>query len=202
MEDGISILVKPVPAKHPCAISVTAAGIFILAMPEQPEKQYSPKRVTPEGISILVKLRQFEKVYCDIVLTADGILTLFICSQSAKQYCPILLIVDGSVTLVTVLQFWKQRSSIPVTLYDLPSLAFTLLGTTISPVYFQVLLDVNMASSFRSWYLYSSIISYFWAKELHVPKISARMARTRLTNKVFLPPLETVCAWGETVRKL
>ena len=60
MEDGISILVKPVPAKHPCAISVTAAGIFILAMPEQPEKQYSPKRVTPEGISILVKLRQFE----------------------------------------------------------------------------------------------------------------------------------------------
>ena len=86
-------------------ISVTAAGIFILAMPEQPEKQYSPKRVTPEGISILVKLRQFEKVYCDIVLTADGILTLFICSQSAKQYCPILLIVDGSVTLVTVLQF-------------------------------------------------------------------------------------------------
>ena len=60
MEEGISILVKPVPAKHPCAISVTAAGIFILAMLEQPEKQYPPKQVTPEGISILVKLRQFE----------------------------------------------------------------------------------------------------------------------------------------------
>lgn len=195
MEEGISILVKPVPAKHPCSIFVTAAGIFIQAIPEQPEKQCPPKQVIPEGISILVKLRQFEKVYCDIVLIADGILTLFICSQSAKQYCPILLIVDGSVTLVTVLQFWKQRSSIPVTLYDLPSLAFTLLGTTISPVYFQVLLDVNMASSFRSWYLYSSIISYFWAKELHVPKISARMARTRLKNKVFLP-LWKLCVCG------
>ena len=86
MEDGISILVKPVPAKHPCAISVTAAGIFILAMPEQPENQYSPKRVTPEGISILVKLLQPENALLPMVVTPSGIFILTNTLQPENAY--------------------------------------------------------------------------------------------------------------------